>query len=115
MGILLYRLKLKLWLATLIFLPLVLFIVWIGPRLPQPIISFLSDIPVKQWDIFLLIYCFIASVIPMWLLLQFSGIAIKSDTVISGICGIILFILSVLLIFEAIRVLVLKPVKDKKA
>lgn len=115
MGILLYRFKLKLWLATLIFLPLVLVIVWVGPRLPQPIISFLSDIPVKQWDIFLLIYCFIASVIPMWLLLQFSGIAIKSDTVISGICGIILFILSVLLIFEAIRVLVLKPVKDKKA
>lgn len=73
MGILLYRFKLKLWLATLIFLPLVLVIVWVGPRLPQPIISFLSDIPVKQWDIFLLIYCFIASVIPMWLLLQPRG------------------------------------------
>ena len=73
MGILLYRFKLKLWLATLIFLPLVLVIVWVGPRLPQPFISFLSDIPVKQWDIFLLIYCFIASVIPMWLLLQPRG------------------------------------------
>lgn len=73
MGILLYRFKLKLWLATLIFLPLVLVIVWVGPRLPQPIISFLSDIPVKQWDILLLVYCFIASVIPMWLLLQPRG------------------------------------------
>jgi carbon starvation protein len=73
MGILLYRFKLKLWLATLIFLPLVLVIVWVGPRLPQPIISFLSDISIKQWDIFLLVYCFIASVIPMWLLLQPRG------------------------------------------
>lgn len=73
MGILLYRFKLKLWLATMIFLPLVLVIVWVGPRLPQPIISFLSDISIKQWDIFLLVYCFIASVIPMWLLLQPRG------------------------------------------
>jgi carbon starvation protein len=73
MGILLYKFKLKLWIATLIFLPLVLVIVWVGPRLPQPIISFLSDISIKQWDIFLLVYCFIASVIPMWLLLQPRG------------------------------------------
>jgi len=73
MGISLYKFKLNLWLATTIFLPLVLFIIWVGPRLPQPIISFLSHIPVKQWDIFLLIYCFIASVIPLWLLLQPRG------------------------------------------
>jgi carbon starvation protein len=73
MGILLYRFKLKLWLATVIFLPLVLFIVWLGPRLPQPILSFLGNIPIKQWDTILLIYCFIASVIPMWLLLQPRG------------------------------------------
>lgn len=73
MGILLYRFKIKLWLATLIFLPLVLLIVWVGPRLPQSIISFLSDISIKQWDSLLLLYCFIASVIPMWLLLQPRG------------------------------------------
>lgn len=73
MGILLYRFKLKLWLATVIFLPLVLFTVWVGPRLPQPILSFLGNIPIKQWDTILLIYCFIASVIPMWLLLQPRG------------------------------------------
>jgi len=73
MGIVLYRFNLKLWLATTLFLPVVLLIVWIGPRLPQPIISFLADIPLKQWDVLLLIYCFIASVIPMWLLLQPRG------------------------------------------
>jgi hypothetical protein len=44
----------------------------------------------------------------------YRGIAVKPDILISGICGIILFILSVLLIFEAIKVLLLKPLKDKK-
>jgi len=73
MGVLLYKLKLNLTVATAIFLPLILFIVWIGPRLPQSILSLFSDISVKQWDVFLLIYCFFASIIPMWLLLQPRG------------------------------------------
>ncbi|MFH1562635.1 MAG: carbon starvation CstA family protein [Nitrospirota bacterium] len=73
LGILLYKFKLNLTIATIIFLPLVLFIIWVGPRLPEPLIAFLSNISVKQWDVFLLIYCFIASVIPMWLLLQPRG------------------------------------------
>jgi carbon starvation protein len=73
MGVMLYRFKLKVGLATAIFLPLVLFAVWIGPRLPQPVMTLLSRISVKQWDIIILVYCFIASVIPMWLLLQPRG------------------------------------------
>jgi carbon starvation protein len=73
MGIAFYRFNLKLWVATVIFLPLVLLTVWAGPRLPQPVISFLAAIPIKQWDVFLLVYCFIASVIPVWLLLQPRG------------------------------------------
>lgn len=73
MGILIYKLKCKLWLATAIFLPLVLFIVWIGPRLPESILYSLSGISTKQWDVLLLMYCFIASVIPMWMLLQPRG------------------------------------------
>jgi len=73
MGILLYRFKLNLTVATVIFLPLVLFFVWLGPRFPQPIISFMSGISIKQWDVILLIYCFFASLVPMWLLLQPRG------------------------------------------
>lgn len=73
MGILLYKFRLKLWLATLIFLPLVLLVVWVGPRLPGTVISLLENISVKQWVAILLLYCFIASVIPMWLLLQPRG------------------------------------------
>jgi carbon starvation protein len=33
----------------------------------------MANISAKQWDISLLIYCFIASIIPMWLLLQPRG------------------------------------------
>jgi carbon starvation protein len=73
MGILLYRFKVKLWLATLIFLPLVLFIVWVGPHLPQPVLDLLGGISIKQWDAILLLYCLVASLIPVWLLLQPRG------------------------------------------
>lgn len=73
MGILLYKFKLNLRLATLIFLPLTLFIVWIGPYLPSGILNALGGISVKEWHIILLVYCFIASLIPLWLLLQPRG------------------------------------------
>jgi carbon starvation protein len=73
MGILLYRFKLKLWLMTLVFLPLVLLAVWVGPRLPENVLNFFAQFSAKQWSVFLLAYCFIASIIPMWLLLQPRG------------------------------------------
>jgi len=73
LGILLYKFKLRTSTGTLIFLPVVLFIIWIGPRLPQPMLGALGDITAKQWDVVILFYCFLASVIPMWLLLQPRG------------------------------------------
>jgi carbon starvation protein len=73
MGILLYRFKLSLRLLTAIFLPLVLFMVWLGPHLPTPVLDFLGGISARQWGVFLLIYCFFASIIPLWLLLQPRG------------------------------------------
>ena len=73
MGIALYRGKIALWKATLIFLPFLLGIVWLGPRLPNQFLAPLSAFSVKQWDVLLLFYCLIASVIPVWLLLQPRG------------------------------------------
>jgi len=73
MGLLLRFSKLKLWLLTAIFLPLVLLAVWIGPQLPAPVLNAFAGVSAKQWDVFLLIYCFVASIIPMWLLLQPRG------------------------------------------
>ncbi len=73
MGILLHRFKVKLLPLTVIFLPLVLLAIWIGPHLPAPILAFFANISTKQWGVILLVYCFIASIIPMWLLLQPRG------------------------------------------
>lgn len=90
MGIILRRCTFKLWLLTITFLPLVLLTVWIGPHLPASILSFLANISAKQWDVFLLIYCFIASIIPMWLLLQprgYLGGWLLYLTIIIGLAG----------------------------
>ncbi|TAL29629.1 MAG: carbon starvation protein A [Spirochaetes bacterium] len=73
MGILLYKLKMNLTLLTAIFMPLVIAVIWLGTMLPVPVIDFLSGISVKQWEVVLLVYCFVASMIPMWLLLQPRG------------------------------------------
>jgi carbon starvation protein len=76
MGILLKKTRLSLGWATVIFLPLVAFSIWIGPYIPLNIEAMfgLSALEAqKVWNVFLLLYCFIASLIPMWLLLQPRG------------------------------------------
>ncbi|MFA5859524.1 MAG: carbon starvation CstA family protein [Elusimicrobiota bacterium] len=73
MGVLLYKFKANLGITTAVFIPLVLLVIWLGPRMPEGVLSALSGVNAKQWDVILLIYCFIASVIPMWLLLQPRG------------------------------------------
>lgn len=97
-------------LASLILLAISMWLIRSGKNALYSILPMIFMLGMTLWSLILLILPFLKSLSDL-----FSGIAIKSDTVISGICGIILFILSVLLIFEAIRVLVLKPVKDKKA
>ncbi|MBX3441573.1 MAG: carbon starvation protein A [Planctomyces sp.] len=68
--------------ATLIFLPLVAVSIWAGQKIPldiAPAVRLLGiagpehEVVRKTWDLLLLIYCCIASVVPMWLLLQPRG------------------------------------------
>jgi carbon starvation protein len=76
MGLLLKYTKLSLTWATLIFLPLVGFSIWVGPYIPLNIEAMfgLSTLSAqKTWNGFLLFYCFVASLVPMWLLLQPRG------------------------------------------
>lgn len=69
-GFALYKLKVPLKWATLIFVSLVFVFVWLGQLLPlNNIPAFLGD-QAKTWNIVLIIYCFIASVAPVWILLQ---------------------------------------------
>ncbi len=85
MGVLLRYTKLSIGWATLIFLPLVGVSIWAGQYLPVDMEAILKLIypnadqanattaAHKTWDVLLLAYCCIASVVPMWLLLQPRG------------------------------------------
>ncbi|MBI4559531.1 MAG: carbon starvation protein A, partial [Candidatus Hydrogenedentes bacterium] len=76
MGCLLRYTKLSLNWATIIFLPLVAAAIWVGQKVPLDVASLLGVTEAnarKLWDVLLLAYCFAASIVPMWLLLQPRG------------------------------------------
>jgi carbon starvation protein len=73
MGVAMKRGWMGLRTATLVFIPAVLAVVWMGTRLPEPVVRAMMGIPVKGWEVMLLLYCFVASLVPMWLLLQPRG------------------------------------------
>lgn len=60
--------KPKLWIQTLIFVPLIFVAVWVGTQH-----STLLAADWKVWVLLILAYCFVASLTPMWLLLQPRG------------------------------------------
>jgi carbon starvation protein len=73
MGILLRLFKPPLGITTLIFIPLVFVSIYCGPKWPLTMPSWGGLEPRAMWNGALLVYCFIAAVIPMWLLLQPRG------------------------------------------
>ena len=83
MGLLLRYTRLSLNWATVIFLPLVGLAIWGGQKIPLDIAPAVTAVcsalgindigPHKAWDVLLLVYCLIAAVVPMWLLLQPRG------------------------------------------
>ena len=73
MGVTLRKWNLPLWLSSLIFLPLVIVCIYLGPIMPLNIFPLLGFDLKMSWNILLLSYCFVAAVIPVWLLLQPRG------------------------------------------
>jgi len=76
MALLMRYAKLSLRWGTLLFLPLVGVAIWVGQYIPFDLARLLgaSDAAAaKVWDVALLAYCFIASIVPMWVLLQPRG------------------------------------------
>jgi len=87
MGVMLRYMKVSLGVATLIFIPLVGMAIWAGQHFPLDIAAWYGAVPgaseavrtaaeqkaIKTWDVMLLGYCFVASIMPMWLLLQPRG------------------------------------------
>jgi carbon starvation protein len=76
MGIALHRFRMPLWAATLAFVPLVGIAIWVGQLAPvslPPVLGAGRDASVRAWCYVILVYCAIASVVPMWSLLQPRG------------------------------------------
>lgn len=76
MGLLLRYTRLSLGWATVIFIPLVGVAIWVGQYAPfdvQILLGLSSSAAQRVWCVVLLAYCFAASLIPMWLLLQPRG------------------------------------------
>jgi carbon starvation protein len=76
MGVLLKYTKLTVGWATVIFVPLVGVSIWVGQYIPFDIAEIWHLTPAtaqKVWNVALVLYCVIASVLPMWLLLQPRG------------------------------------------
>ncbi|HXU13321.1 MAG TPA: carbon starvation CstA family protein, partial [Candidatus Binatia bacterium] len=76
MGLVQKRFNPPLWLMTIVFVPATLFIVWLGTKCSTWLL--ISGAggglhPQKTWGVIILIYCLIASLLPVWLLLQPRG------------------------------------------
>jgi carbon starvation protein len=72
-GLCIYRLKIPVLWASLVFVPLVFVVTWVGQLMPMSsgwIESALGCSPLKVWSIVLIVYCCVASVTPVWILLQ---------------------------------------------
>ncbi|HLP59684.1 MAG TPA: carbon starvation protein A [Candidatus Deferrimicrobium sp.] len=95
-GVVVYRLKIPVLWASLVFVPLVFVCVWLGQVIPisaQTIPVFIGGNPAKTWDIFLVIYCFVASTTPVWILLQprdYLSSYLLYASVLGGFLGILL-------------------------
>jgi carbon starvation protein len=72
MGVVQRRWDPPLWILTLIFVPATLGAVWAGTVLST---HFVLDVahPVRAWGLLILAYCFVASLVPIWSLLQPRG------------------------------------------
>jgi len=68
MGVVERVLKPPLWLQTLVFVPATLGVVWLGTRFSTLLVA-----DGRTWGVLILAYCFVASLVPVWALLQPRG------------------------------------------
>jgi carbon starvation protein len=72
-GLVVNRLKVPLLPATAVFVPVMFACIWVGTKAPLDLVSAfgLSKAGAQTaWTVVLLVYCFLASTLPVWLLLQ---------------------------------------------
>ncbi len=90
LGVVVKWLRPPLWLVTAIFVPAVGVAIWLGPQWPIALRA-AGDIPSLYWAWAILAYCAVASVLPLWLLLQprgYLGGFFLYLTLGGGLCGL---------------------------
>lgn len=91
-GLALYRFKMPLSRATAIFVSLLFFSIWLGQQIPLNNIPALFGDIAKTWAVILIVYCFIASVAPVWILLQprdYLSSFLLYGSILGGFLGIL--------------------------
>ncbi|MBN2357185.1 carbon starvation protein A [candidate division KSB1 bacterium] len=94
-GVAIYRFKLPVLWASIIFVPLIFMATYLGHLLPLKadiLPALISDHPAKTWNVILLLYCFIASTTPVWILLQprdYLSSYLLYASVLGGFIGIL--------------------------
>ncbi|MBI4567276.1 MAG: carbon starvation protein A [Planctomycetes bacterium] len=73
MGLAQKWLKPPLWLVTVLFVPATLGVVWLGTEVSTALVFGPAFDALASWGVLILAYCFVASLLPMWLLLQPRG------------------------------------------
>jgi len=95
-GLSINRYKISLLWASLVFVPLVFLAVWAGQKVPisaDMVPGIVSGDPKKTWCIALVVYCFVASTTPVWILLQprdYLSSYLLYASVLGGFLGILL-------------------------
>ena len=87
MGVMMYKWNVPLWAVTIGGVFVLLGFIWLGQKIP---VCFNQ----RQWQIIILVYCFAASVIPMWILLQprgYLGGFILYASLLAGVFGFIFY------------------------
>ena len=72
-GICVYKFKWSVFSASFVFVPLLFFLVWIGVVFPCDLTTIFGVTAATSktiWVVVLFVYCFVASTLPVWLLLQ---------------------------------------------
>ncbi len=67
-GVLIYKYRVPLWLMTVVMVPIVIYACWYGNY--SPWVAEVFKFPMETWRWVLVVYIFLASVLPVWLLLQ---------------------------------------------
>ncbi len=91
-GFSLYKMRLNLAISTIIFVLFIFLSVWFGNLHKLTIPGLILNDPKKTWGVILLTYAFIASVTPVWILLQprdYLSSFLLYSSVLVGIIGIL--------------------------